>query len=79
MRKVRAESLCAGGTGAMHGIVPVWIAVTAYRKDGYNWPNYTGKGSNVWSSSPNANNSSNAWILNFNNGNDNTNNKNNNN
>ena len=31
-----------------------------------------------WSSSPNANNSNNAWIVNFNNGNDNTNNKNNN-
>ncbi|HIO92317.1 MAG TPA: DUF1566 domain-containing protein [Leucothrix mucor] len=32
----------------------------------------------VWSSSPNANNSNNAWNVNFNNGNDNTNNKNNN-
>jgi hypothetical protein len=32
-----------------------------------------------WSSSPNANNSNNAWIVNFNNGNDNNNNRNNNN
>ncbi len=32
-----------------------------------------------WSSSPNANNSNNAWKLNFNNGNDNNNNRNNNN
>jgi hypothetical protein len=32
---------------------------------------------NFWSSSPNANNSSNAWQLNFNNGNDNNNNRNN--
>ena len=32
-----------------------------------------------WSSSPNANNSNNAWIVNFNNGNSNNNNKNNNN
>ncbi|QEP44933.1 DUF1566 domain-containing protein [Ectothiorhodospiraceae bacterium BW-2] len=30
-----------------------------------------------WSSSPNANNSNNAWQLNFNNGNDNNNNRNN--
>ena len=32
-----------------------------------------------WSASPYANNTNNAWIVNFNNGNDNTNNKNNNN
>jgi hypothetical protein len=32
-----------------------------------------------WSSSPNANNSNNAWIVNFNNGYDNNNNRNNNN
>jgi hypothetical protein len=32
-----------------------------------------------WSSSPNANNSNNAWGVNFNNGNDNNNNRNNNN
>ena len=32
-----------------------------------------------WSASPNANNSNNAWQLNFNNGNDNNNNRNNNN
>ena len=32
-----------------------------------------------WSASPYANNDNNAWIVNFNNGNDNTNNKNNNN
>ncbi len=32
-----------------------------------------------WSSSPNANNSNNAWIVNFKNGNDNNNNRNNNN
>jgi hypothetical protein len=34
---------------------------------------------NFWSSSPNANNSNNAWLVNFNNGNDNNNNRNNNN
>jgi len=33
---------------------------------------------NYWSSSPNANNSNNAWNVNFNNGNDNNNNRNNN-
>ena len=33
--------------------------------------------SNFWSASPNANNSNNAWQLNFNNGNDNNNNRNN--
>jgi len=33
----------------------------------------------VWSSSPNANNSNNAWNINFNNGNTNNNNRNNNN
>ena len=34
---------------------------------------------NYWSSSPNANNSNNAWMANFNNGNVNNNNRNNNN
>jgi hypothetical protein len=35
--------------------------------------------SGVWSSSPNANNSDNAWNVNFNNGNSNNDNRNNNN
>lgn len=35
--------------------------------------------SNVWSGSPNANNSNNAWNVNFNNGNANNDNRNNNN
>jgi len=39
------------------------------------FPNTMGSG--YWSSSPNANNSNNAWLVNFNNGNDNNNNRNN--
>ncbi|MCP3950938.1 MAG: DUF1566 domain-containing protein [Desulfobacterales bacterium] len=42
------------------------------------FPNFTGNASNFWSASPNANNSSNAWNVNFNNGNSNNNNRNNN-
>jgi len=40
--------------------------------------NFAGYTSNFWSSSPNANNSNNAWNVNFNNGNANRNNRNNN-
>ncbi|WP_457671440.1 Lcl domain-containing protein [Thiolapillus sp.] len=39
---------------------------------------FAGYGSNFWSSSPNANNSNNAWNVNFNNGNANNNNRDNN-
>lgn len=39
---------------------------------------FAGYASNFWSSSPNANNSNNAWNVNFNNGNANRNNRNNN-
>jgi len=47
----------------------------AYRKDSREVLKYPGYASNFWSGSPNANNSDNAWNVNFNNGNDNNNNK----
>ena len=40
---------------------------------------YLAASNNYWSSTPNADNSNNAWNINFNNGNENNNNKNNNN
>ena len=43
------------------------------------FPNTVGNASNVWSASPSANNSNNAWIVNFNNGNSSNNNRDNNN
>jgi len=43
------------------------------------WGGGKSVGNGFWSSSPNANNSNNAWIVNFNNGNVNNNNRNNNN
>lgn len=49
-----------------------------YRRDG-RWGRTSSAMPEYWSSSPVANNSNNAWIVNFNNGNDNWNNKNNNN
>jgi len=39
--------------------------------------NFTDFSSSVWSGSPNANNTNNAWNVNFNNGNSNNNNRNN--
>ena len=52
---------------------------TRYQKDACGVQKFIGKSSNYWSSSPNANNSDNAWNVNFNNGNDGNNNKTNNN
>jgi hypothetical protein len=58
---------------------------TGYENNGLGLPygcpkpaSFAGYASNYWSSSPNANNSSNAWNVNFNNGNSNNNNRNNN-
>ena len=73
----RAESLCA-----CEALSDYWIkhdkrpaTLPTGCEAGQNFTGYAG----YWSSSPNANNSNNAWIVNFNNGNDNWNNKNNNN
>ncbi len=49
-----------------------------YLRDANRVNNSAGKPSNVWSGSPNANNSNNAWNVHFNNGNANNNNRNNN-
>jgi hypothetical protein len=50
---------------------------SGYRQDADSLANFTRKRI-VWSGSPYANNSNNAWNVNFNNGNDNNNNRNNN-
>jgi len=73
------RSLCANGAsllirGGWHRCAPALpngcAGAVKVRRQKIRW---------FWSASPNANNSNNAWNVNFNNGNDNNNNKSNNN
>lgn len=56
----------------------VWYKIWAFRTTFYKldkWKVYVATSDNYWSSSPNVSDPSNAWIVNFKNGNDNWNNK----
>lgn len=73
------KSLCADGATTNELGKGIHRDAPGYRKDAQWVQNTIGYSGDYWSSSPNANNSNNAWIVNFNNGNANNNNRNNNN